>query len=38
VTYTVAYLLEFDHTLAAAAMIVVASIELAGVVEFVRRS
>jgi hypothetical protein len=38
IAYTVAYLFRFDHTLAAGAMIAVASIELAAVAEFVYRS
>jgi len=38
VIYATLYLLTFNHILAAAAMIAIASIELIGVVEFVRRS
>jgi hypothetical protein len=38
VTYTVAYVFKFDQFLAAGAMLAVALIELAAVIEFVRRS
>jgi hypothetical protein len=36
--YAVAYILTFDHTLAAVATVAAASTELIGAVEFVRRS
>jgi hypothetical protein len=36
--YVVAYILTFNHTLATAAMVAIASTELVGIVEFVRQS